>query len=152
MEVANPPSPVRLGLMAWNRLIRTPGCETLRSPGSAARGAVRRQRAAPAAGRSHLVETTFAGTGMIRHMQRARAAHYRVGLHFISLDSPDQALSRVRVALGGHPVPDIDVRRRFQRSYAQLPAAIRTTDEVHFYDNTDPDQPQDQPHREIGLI
>lgn len=120
------------------------------TPGQAAREALRRRQEAIRAGRSHLVETTLSGTGIIRHMKLARKESYRVELHFISLDSSDQALGRIRnrVELGGHDVPEADVRRRFVRSYANLPAAILESDEVHFYDNTDPDQP----HREVGII
>jgi len=42
---------------------------------------------------------------------------YRTTLHFIELPSADYAVERVarRVAAGGHPVPEADVRRRFQR-------------------------------------
>ena len=66
------------------------------------------------------------------------------------MDSPDQALYRVRnrVVLGGHDVPEPDVRRRFARSLAHLPAAIARSDETRLYDNTDPDRP----HREIALL
>ena len=118
--------------------------------GMAAREALRRRQEAIRARRSHLVETTLSGTGILRHMKLARRESYRVELHFISLDSPDQALGRIRnrVELGGHNVPEADVRRRFVRSYANLPAAILESDEVHFYDNTDPDHP----HREVGII
>ena len=118
--------------------------------GMAAREALSRRQKAIHARRSHLVETTLSGTGIIRHMKLARRERYRVELHFISLDSPDQALGRIRnrVELDGHNVPEADVRRRFVRSYANLPVAILESDEVHFYDNTDPDRP----HREIGIV
>lgn len=59
------------------------------------------------------------------------------------MDSPDQALNRIRAraTLGGHDVPEPDVRRRFARSLAHLPAAIARSDEARLYDNTDPDRP-----------
>jgi predicted ABC-type ATPase len=40
---------------------------------------------------------------------------YRVLLYFLWLPTADQAVNRVanRVRQGGHPVPEIDVRRRF---------------------------------------
>lgn len=116
----------------------------------AGREAVRRRRAALAAGRAHLVETTLAGSGVILHMNAARAAGFRIELHYVSLDSPDQMLLRIgtRVAQGGHDVPEHDVRRRFARSLANLPAAIARADEVHLYDNTD----SDLPHREVAIL
>jgi predicted ABC-type ATPase len=42
---------------------------------------------------------------------------FRVSLHFIEVPSADFAVRRVamRVAAGGHEVPEADVRRRFRR-------------------------------------
>ena len=120
------------------------------SPGQAAREALRRRRDALVAGRPHLVETTLAGSGVLRHMAAARREGYRITLHFVSVDSPEQALDRIRnrVALGGHDVPEADVRRRFVRSHANLPAAISRADIALLYDNTDPDRP----HREVAIL
>ena len=120
------------------------------SSAHAAREALRRRQAALSAGRAHLVETTLAGSGLLRHMAAARSAGYRIVLHFVSVDSADQALDRIRnrVALGGHDVPEADVRRRFVRSHANLPAAIARTDVALLYDNTD----LDQPHREVAIL
>lgn len=119
-------------------------------PGQAAREAVRRRRAALGAGRTHLLETTLAGSGVLRHMEAARTARYRIELHYVSLESPDLALHRIRnrVALGGHDVPEPDARRRFARSQGNLPAAIALADVVRLYDNTD----HDRPHREVAVL
>ena len=116
----------------------------------AGREALRRRRDALAAGRSHLVETTLAGAGVLRHMKAARERGLRIVLHYVSLASPDEALGRIRnrVALGGHNVPETDARRRFTRSHENLPAAIALADEVRLYDNTDPDRP----HREVVIL
>jgi len=113
------------------------------NPAHAVREALRRRRDALAAGRSRLVETTLAGSGIRRHVTVARRAGYRVVLHYVSVASPDQALDRIRnrVALGGHDVSEADARRQFARSHANLPAAIACTDEALLYDNTDPDRP-----------
>ena len=120
------------------------------NPGQAAREALRRRRAAVAAGRTLVVETTLAGSGVLRLMETARKAGYRIVLHYVSVDSPDQALIRIRnrVVLGGHDVPESDLRRRFARSQANLPAAIARADEVLLHDNTD----SDTPHREVALL
>ena len=95
-------------------------------PVRAGREALRRRRDALGAGRSHLVETTLAGSGILRHMTAARREGYRIVLHYVSVVSPDRALDRIRnrVALGGHDIPEADVRRRFVRSHANLPAAM----------------------------
>ncbi len=123
---------------------------TTGGPAHAGREALRRRQAALGAGRAHLVETTLAGSGILRHMTAARRQGYRIVLHYVSVDSPDQALDRIRnrVALGGHDVPEADARRRFARSHANLPAAIARTDEAMLYDNTDPDRP----HREVAIL
>ncbi len=120
------------------------------TPGPAAREALRRRRAAIAEGRSIAVETTLAGSGPLRLMETARSAGYRIVLHYVCVDSPDQSLDRIRnrVALGGHDVPEPDVRRRFARSLANLPVAIARADEVVLYDNSDPDLP----HREVAIL
>ena len=120
------------------------------SPGKATREALRRRRRALGEKRSYLVETTLAGTGILRHMEAARREDYRIVLHYVSLGSPDQALDRIRnrVALGGHDVPETDVRRRFLRSHSNLPAAAALADEVFFYDNASPDRP----HRVVAIF
>ena len=118
--------------------------------GKAAREALRHRRLALEEHRSHLVETTLAGAGIICHIGAARRKDYRVTLHYMSLSSPDQALDRIRsrVALGGHDVPEADVRRRFRRSYCNLPAAIALADEFFLYDNSSPDRP----HRVVAIF
>lgn len=120
------------------------------NPGRAAREALRRRRTAVAARRTLVVETTLAGSGVLRFMETTRRAGYRIVLHYVSVNSPEQALIRIcnRVVLGGHDVPESDVRRRFTRSWANLPAAISRADEVLLYDNTD----SDLPHREVAIF
>ena len=96
------------------------------------------------------METTLAGSGVLRHIAAARREDYWIVLHFVAVDSPEQALDpiRNRVALGGHDVPTADVRRRFVRSHANLPAAISSAHVALLYDNTDPDRP----YREVAIL
>lgn len=111
--------------------------------GQAGREALRRRHAALGAGRMHLVETTLAGFGALRHIEAARTNGYRIELYYVCVDSPDLALDRIqtRVASGGHDVSEQEVRRRFARSLDNLPAAIARSDLVRLYDNTNPDEP-----------
>ncbi len=127
-----------------------PGDTMAGCPAWAAREALQRRQAALAAGRTLAVETTLAGADVLRFMEVARRAGYRIVLHYMSVNTLSQALLRIRnrVALGGHDVPTADVRRRFARSQANLPLAIRRADEVLLYDNTDPVVP----HREVALL
>lgn len=79
---------------------------------------VRRLSAAIEAGESRVVESTLSGQGLERHIQAARAQGYEVIMVFVTLDSPELCMARIRerVAQGGHFVPDDDVRRRFGRA------------------------------------
>ena len=72
------------------------------------------------------METTLSGIGPLRLMATARTAGYRIELHYVFVNAPELAIDRIRnrVALGGHDVPERDVKRRYARSLARLPAAI----------------------------
>ena len=76
-------------------------------------------------------------------MNAAQQASFKIVLHYVSVDLPEQALNRIhsRVAHGGHNVPETDVRRRFQRSLSNLPRAIALADKVIFHDNSRSDYP-----------
>ena len=115
----------------------------------AGRQASRERRAAIAAGESLVVETTLSGASELRLMDEARAAGHRVELHYVSVGSVAENLRRVacRVAQGGHDVPDEDVRRRFERSRANLPGAIARSDEARLYDNSN----LDDSHRLVAV-
>ncbi len=69
-----------------------------------------------AEGRSFAFETTLAGRGYLRRIQRWRRMGYRVTLLFLSLPSPEHAIERVRrrVRQGGHDVAEDVIRRRFK--------------------------------------
>ena len=68
-----------------------------------------------AEGRSFAFETTLAGRGYLRRIDGWHRMGYRVTLLFLSLQSPDQAIDRVRrrVQQGGHHIPEDVIRRRF---------------------------------------
>ena len=68
---------------------------------------------------SFAFETTLSGKGYEKKIQRWKKQGYEIILYFLKLPSVDIALERVklRVAQGGHDVPEIDIRRRFDRSW-----------------------------------
>src|ERR1017187_846023 len=68
------------------------------------------------------LETTLSGKTYIRLFVRACELGYEIELHYLWLSSPAQAIARVRqrVRMGGHDVPEADIRRRFKRSLVHL--------------------------------
>lgn len=87
---------------------------------------------------SFAVETTLSSRGSIRLIHKARARGYEIHLTFVALDSPERCIARIRTRAlrGGHSVPDADVRRRYERSLANLPTALRAADIAKVYDNS----------------
>ncbi len=79
---------------------------------------LRRLSAHVHAGTPFAVETTLAGLGFERLLDRMRRAGYDITLVFLFLDTPATCVARVRerVAKGGHHVPEADVVRRYYRS------------------------------------
>lgn len=69
-------------------------------------------------GNSFAFETTLAGLGYVRRIQRWRRTGYVVKLIYLPLDTPEEAVRRVaqRVRQGGHDIPEAVIRRRFERS------------------------------------
>ncbi len=71
-------------------------------------------------------------------MRRAAAAGYKVTLVYVGLASVQQSAARVgeRVRRGGHDVPGADVRRRYERSLANLPEALTIAARAYVLDNS----------------
>ena len=94
-----------------------------------------------AQGRSFAFETTLAGRGYLRRIERWRRDGYLVVLVFLSLGSPEEAVRRVaeRVRQGGHQVPEDVIRRRFDAGLRNLREDyIGRVDEWRVLDNTGP--------------
>ena len=71
----------------------------------------------------------------------AKARGYRILLHYIVIGSATQAVARValRVKVGGHHVPEDDIRRRFDRSRRHfLDDYLPLADEWGLWDNQSP--------------
>ena len=67
-------------------------------------------------------ESTLSGLGYLTRLRRWRRAGYRIEIIYLKLSDVRLALERVaaRVRSGGHDVPEIDVRRRFVRSWTNF--------------------------------
>lgn len=106
---------------------------------AAAREVIRRTREYLKSRQSFAIETTLSSASMIGTMRQASENGYAVHLVYVCLDNPERSIQRVRerVAQGGHDVPDADIRRRYSRSLANLPAAARVADQAIVYDNSE---------------
>lgn len=71
---------------------------------------------------SLVIESTLAGKSLRNVIGDAKTAGYAITIVFVFLDSADSCVNRVkqRVVLGGHDVPEPDVRRRFDRAIANF--------------------------------
>ncbi|HEY1082268.1 MAG TPA: AAA family ATPase [Prosthecobacter sp.] len=96
---------------------------------------------------SFAIESTLSGKTYVSLIQKATAEGYKFLLHYIVIGSASQAVGRValRVRVGGHHVPEEDVRRRFDRSRKHWTADyLSLADEWVLWDNELP------PHRSIA--
>jgi predicted ABC-type ATPase len=61
-----------------------------------------------------------------------------VVLVYIGTENVEINLARItnRVLAGGHDVPENDVRRRYQRSFENLPIALERADHTILFDNS----------------
>jgi predicted ABC-type ATPase len=87
---------------------------------------------------SFAVETTLSGQGYLRMMIDARARGFEAVLVYIGTENVELNLARIRdrVLAGGHDVAELDVRRRYKRSFENLPAAISRADHTILFDNS----------------
>jgi predicted ABC-type ATPase len=68
---------------------------------------------------SFAFETTFSGKLYEKKIKSWKSKGYEIIIYYLKLPSVDIAIERVklRVAEGGHNVPEEDIRRRFERSW-----------------------------------
>jgi predicted ABC-type ATPase len=88
--------------------------------------------------RSFGFETVFSHGSNLAFLRALKAVGYEVHLYYLSTDDVEinVARVRVRVARGGHSVPDDKVRERYARSVLLLSLAVRYCDRVVLYDNS----------------
>lgn len=94
-----------------------------------------------AAKASFAIESTLSGKTHLALIREAKAQGYRFVLHYVVIGSATQAVARValRVKVGGHDVPEADVRRRFERSRRHwLEDYLPLADEWGAWDNQAP--------------
>ena len=90
-------------------------------------------------GVSFAFETTLAGRRYAQLIPRWRSSGYRVHLIFLRLENEELGLARVavRVAQGGHDVPQEVIRRRFKQGARNFEGIYsRLVDSWQLYDNS----------------
>ena len=96
------------------------------------------------AGESFAFETTLSGKHYLQRIQSWQDQGYIVKLWFISLSSPELAISRVaeRVSQGGHHIPEDVIRRRFDAGLKNLPRYQKAVNSFVVFDGdkTPPEQ------------
>ncbi len=72
--------------------------------------------------KSFAFETTLSGNSYIRKIKRWKQIGYEIILYYFSLPSVEMAIDRVkiRVKQGGHDIPELDIRRRYEKSRTNL--------------------------------
>jgi predicted ABC-type ATPase len=90
-------------------------------------------------------ETTLSGRAYLGRLRALRDSGYLVHLIYFWLESADLAVQRValRVAKGGHHVPEETVRQRYRRSVANFLREYRPVAATwRLFDNTAPGEPR----------
>ena len=84
------------------------------------------------------VETVLSTDKYRRLVEEAKRLNFEFRLIYVVLDSPDRNVERVRlrVAKGGHDVPEDRIRARYARSLAQLPWFLDQADQAWIFDNS----------------
>jgi predicted ABC-type ATPase len=87
---------------------------------------------------SFALETTLSGKIYFETMRHAKSRGFKVGLVYIGTSDVAINLLRIakRVGRGGHNVPEVDVRRRYERSLSHLLIAAHLADFTILFDNS----------------
>ena len=104
----------------------------------AARIALEMSRSFIREGVSFSIETTLSGKTHLRTLAAARKAGLAIALLYFAAPDVETCLARIarRVQEGGHDVAPEDVRRRFSRSLANLPAYSEQCDVWRIFDTS----------------
>ena len=96
------------------------------------------------ASESFAFETTLSGKHYLQRIQNWKDQGYIVKLWFITLSTPELAVSRVaeRVSQGGHHIPEDVIRRRFAAGLKNLPKYQKAVNSFVIFDGdkTPPEQ------------
>lgn len=118
-------------------LVARSGCDQTIANGHAWHEGMRRLDEAIAGGHDHAFETTLGGHTVAAKIAQAGRTH-DVLMWFCGLASPEQHIARVRlrVAAGGHDIPETRIRERYPRALQNLIALMPTLAHLQVYDNS----------------
>ena len=87
---------------------------------------------------SFTFETVFSAEAKLALLRDAGAYGYRMYLYYICTDDVhiNRERIQIRVAGGGHSVPDDIIASRFEKSLSLLPEAISLTHRAYLFDNS----------------
>ena len=109
----------------------------------AARIAAETRDALLVAGEPFIAETVFSHPSKLELIDAAHAAGYTVFVHVLLVpEELSVARVRYRVAAGGHDVPEMKIRNRYQRLWPLVVDAALRADSATFYDNSEVGGPQ----------
>lgn len=103
---------------------------------------------------SFAFETTLGGTSILVELLRALALERRVSIFYVGLITPELHIRRVaeRVARGGHDIPEVKIRERFDSSRANLLKLIGTRAGIRVWDNSTQTSDGEPAPREIFRV
>ena len=89
-------------------------------------------------GSSFNQETTLTGRSMVNNILKTKKLGYKIIMNYVGLNSPELAIQRVahRVSMGGHGIPEEDIKRRYYVSLSKLKELMPLIDELYIYDNS----------------
>ena len=104
----------------------------------AARSAVRLIKQCLGGDKSFNQETTLTGHTIISSISKAKANGFKVVMYYVGLENVELSIERVakRMVNGGHGIPEEDLCRRYDHSFANLKLALGMCDTVYIYDNS----------------
>lgn len=118
-------------------LMAVTGWDQETANGEAWREGVRRLDKAISQGLNYAFETTLGGRTIAQKVLEATRTH-EVLVWFCGLASPEQHIARVqlRVAHGGHPIPEAKIRERYPKALSNLIGLIPHLACLRVYDNS----------------
>lgn len=88
-------------------------------------------------------ETTLGGATIPRLLEQAAGSGIDLFIWYVGLATPELHIERVaaRVRRGGHPIPEEDIRRRWNHSRLNLVRLLPHVRELRVFDNTEEADP-----------